>query len=94
MASQEYSTVEHLAEVFERCQEEIIDEWRLQTGELLRELNLDKPTITNHLPDDVAEITRDLAKSPSGAKAKEICGGKKAAGRGPGMGEMVLSGFW
>ena len=61
MATMEHCTVEHLAEVFERCQEEIIGEWRLQAGKLLHERNLDKPTITNHLPDLVAEITRDLA---------------------------------
>ena len=61
MASQEHCTVEHLAEIFGRCQEEIIAEWRVQAGKLLRELKLDKATITDHLPDVVAEITRDLA---------------------------------
>ena len=77
--------------------EEIIDEWRLQTGELLRELNLDKPTITNHLPDDVmAEITREQAHfaARKRTRAKRSAAAKKAAGRGPGMGEMALSGFW
>ena len=61
MASQEHCTVEHLAEIFGRCQEEIIAEWRVQAGKVLRELKLDKATITDHLPDVVAEITRDLA---------------------------------
>ena len=36
-----HSTAEHLAEVFGRCQEEIIDEWRSQAGELLRGRHLD-----------------------------------------------------
>ena len=71
MASQEHCTVEHLAAVFGRCQEEIIDEWRLQAGKLLRERHLDKPTITNHLPDLVAEIIRDLALSRSGTISEE-----------------------
>ena len=71
MASQEHCTVEHLAEVFGRCQEEIIEEWRLQAGKLLRERHLDKPTITDHLPDLVAEITRDLVLSRSGAISEE-----------------------
>jgi two-component system, OmpR family, phosphate regulon sensor histidine kinase PhoR len=53
--------VERLAEVFAACQDEIISEWRLQAGELLRKLNLDQPTITNHVPDIIAEITKDLA---------------------------------
>ena len=71
MSFAEHSTVERLAEVFGQCQEEIIAEWRLQAGVLLRELNLDKPTITDHLPDIVAEITRDLALSRDGALSAE-----------------------
>ena len=71
MPSPEHCTVEHLVEVFGRCQEEIIEEWRLQAGKLLRERHLDKPTITNHLPDLVAEIIRDLALSRSGAISEE-----------------------
>lgn len=45
--------------------------WRVQAAELLRELNLDKPTLTNHLPDLVAEITRDLAQAREGAISDE-----------------------
>ena len=66
-----HCTVEHLAEVFGRCQEEIIGEWRLHADKLLRERNLDKPTITNHLPDLVAEITRDLALNRDGTVSVE-----------------------
>lgn len=66
MASEEHCTVEHLAAIFGRCQEEIIAEWRLQAGALLSALNLDKPTITDHLPDIIAEITRDLAQGREG----------------------------
>jgi two-component system phosphate regulon sensor histidine kinase PhoR len=71
MSSAEHSTVDYLAKVFEQCQEEIISEWRVQAGELLRELNLDKPTITDHLPDVVAEITRDLALGRCGTLSVE-----------------------
>ncbi|HEV7868675.1 MAG TPA: HAMP domain-containing sensor histidine kinase [Chthoniobacteraceae bacterium] len=72
-------TAEHLAEVFSRCQEEIISEWRLRAGELLRELNLDKPTITDHLPDVIAEITRDLALSREGSLSAEHTRGSPPA---------------
>ncbi len=65
--AQEHCTVEHLAVVFEGCQEEIISEWRSHANELLRDLQLDKPTITDHLPGLIAEITRDLAFSSAGA---------------------------
>ncbi|HSH93206.1 MAG TPA: HAMP domain-containing sensor histidine kinase, partial [Roseimicrobium sp.] len=65
-AIQEHCTIAHLAEVFASCQEEIISEWRLHARELLHERSLDKPTITNHLPELVAEITRDLAHSRDG----------------------------
>ena len=71
MASREHCTVEHLAEVFGRCQEEIIAEWRVQAGKVLRELKLDKATITDHLPDVVSEITRDLALCRTGTLSTE-----------------------
>lgn len=67
----QHCPVEQLAEVFRGCQEEIIGEWRLQAGELLRERNLDKLTITDHLPDVIAEITRDLAKRRDGILSVE-----------------------
>lgn len=67
----EACTAEHLAEVFGRCQEEIITEWRVEAGQLLRALKLDKPTITDHLPDVIAEITRDLALSREGILSVE-----------------------
>ena len=38
-----------------------MNEWRERAGHLLRELNLDKPTLTDHLPGLVAEIIRNLA---------------------------------
>ena len=67
----EACTAEHLAEVFGRCQEEIISEWRGEARQLLRALKLDKPTITDHLPDVIAEITRDLALSREGILSAE-----------------------
>ena len=63
----EHCTVAQLAAVFDKHREEIISEWRLKAGELLRELHLDKPTLTDHLPDLIAEITRDLAQGRAGA---------------------------
>ena len=71
MPTIELCSVEHLAEVFAGCQEEIMDEWRLQAGKLLRDLELDKPTLTNHLPDLVAEITRDLSLGRAGEISRE-----------------------
>lgn len=71
MGSLEHCTIIELAEVFARCREEIISEWRSQAAVLLRELHLDKPTLTDHLPDLVADITRDLAQSREGAISDE-----------------------
>jgi signal transduction histidine kinase len=71
MPTAEHCTVDHVAELFARCQEEVISEWRVQAGELLRELNLNKPTITDHLPDVVAEITRDLKLGRYGVLSEE-----------------------
>lgn len=71
MATLEHCTVQRLAEVFGRCQEEIITEWRLHAGDLLGDLSLDKPTITDHIPDVVAEITRDLAFNRDGTISAE-----------------------
>lgn len=48
-----------------------MSEWQVQASELLRELNLDKPTLTDHLPDLVAEITRDLAQRREGPISDE-----------------------
>lgn len=64
-------TVAHLADVFSQNQEEIVDEWRLQVGDLLRERHLDKPTLTDHMPDLIAEITRDLELTRDGSIASE-----------------------
>lgn len=75
MPSQQHCTVEHLARVFEGCQEEIISEWRSHANELLRELKLDKPTITDHLPGLIAEITRDLSLSAAGVLSVEHAAG-------------------
>ena len=79
MRSLDICTAAQLAEVFAKCQEEIIVEWRLQANELLRDLKLDKPTITDHLPDVIAEITRDLAQSRSGTLSAEHTRGSPPA---------------
>ena len=71
MVSHEHCTVRQLATVFGECQDEIIVEWRVQAGELLRELKLDKPTLTDHLPDLIKEITHDLALNRDGAVSAE-----------------------
>ncbi len=67
MATQEHCTVEHLATVFESCRDEIIDEWRLQAAKLLRELKLDRATLTDHVPDIVTGVIRDLSLRREGA---------------------------
>jgi two-component system phosphate regulon sensor histidine kinase PhoR len=71
VARQEHCTLEHLTKMFSECQEEIIAEWRVQAGTLLQDLDLDKPTITDHLPDVIAEITRDLALRREGELSTE-----------------------
>ncbi len=71
MSSRAPCTIEHLADVFAQMQEEIIGEWRTRACELLRERNLDKPTLTDHLPDLVAEIIRDLQLRRDGAVSAE-----------------------
>ena len=72
-------SVAHLAGVFGAFQGEIIDEWRRQAGLLLRELALDKPTLTDHIPDVIVEITRDLALGRSGAFSAEPTRGSPPA---------------
>lgn len=61
----------HLAEVFDRCHKEIVDEWRLHARDMLRERKLSNLTLTDHLPDLVAEITRDLTLGRQGAISNE-----------------------
>ena len=79
MSVPEICTPEELARVFAQCQEEIIAEWRSKATRLLAELNLDKPTITDHLPDVIAEITRDLALSRDGTLSAEHTRGSPPA---------------
>jgi len=70
MESPQHSLPE-LAKLFGDHQAEIMAEWQLGASELLRELRLDKPTLSDHLPDLVAEITRDLAQGREGAISDE-----------------------
>lgn len=63
--------MERLAAIFRQHQEEIIRDWRLQAEHLLADLELDKPTITDHLPDIIAEIIRDLAFGREGVLSEE-----------------------
>jgi signal transduction histidine kinase len=58
--SDQHCSVEQLAEVFRDYRKEIIDEWLLRAGELLRELKLDRAALTDHVPDIVDEIISDL----------------------------------
>jgi signal transduction histidine kinase len=62
-----------------KCHDEIICEWRLQVGVLLSELKLDKPTITDHVPDVIAEITRDLKLGRQGVLSVEHTRGSPSA---------------
>jgi len=64
-------TARELAEVLKTHKEEIIAEWRQRAGELLAGLQLDTPTIVDHLPDITAEIIRDLALDRDGNLSAE-----------------------
>lgn len=95
MTTQEHCTVEHLAEVFGQCRDEIIDEWRLHTRELLRALNLDHATLTDHVPDIVDEIISDLSLRREGTASVELMRGSQPrhgmqrVGDGLNVGEVV-----
>lgn len=71
MPATQLCSPERLADVLAKCQEEVIAEWRAQANQLLADLKLDKPTLTDHLPDIIAEITRDLALSRDGELSAE-----------------------
>ncbi len=60
-----------LARLFHDSLDEIMAEWQSGASELLHELCLDKPTLADHLPDLVSEITRDLAQQRTGAISNE-----------------------
>lgn len=55
------STAHSLATVFQECHEELIAHWREQARALPSARQLDQLELTDHIPDLVAEITRDLA---------------------------------
>ncbi|MDB6120544.1 MAG: two-component sensor histidine kinase [Verrucomicrobiaceae bacterium] len=67
----DHCTVAHLAEVLRQFQPEIIASWRSQAEILLHDRGLDKPTLTDHMPDIVAEIIRDLALGREGSLSAE-----------------------
>ncbi len=62
----------NLAQVFGLAQEEIMIEWRVLAGELLKKLNLDEPTITDHVPELVGEITSDLSLAGTGQTVEAL----------------------
>jgi two-component system phosphate regulon sensor histidine kinase PhoR len=68
-----------LAAIFEANQGEVVNEWRYQAGLLLRALVLDNATITDHIPDVIAEIIRDLALGRSGSLSVEHSRGSPPA---------------
>lgn len=71
MPTPDFCTLEELAGVFRGCKAEIVSEWQVQAAELLKDLELDQPTITDHIPDVVDEIIRDLAYGREGALSAE-----------------------
>jgi signal transduction histidine kinase len=74
ISSEQYGLAE-VAGLFGRSKEEILTEWRTRASVLLQELDLDKPTITDHIPDVVSEIIRDLVLERDGAlSAEQILG--------------------
>lgn len=70
-STQEHCTVEHLATVFGQCRDEVVDDWRLHTKELLSALKLDHATLTDHVPDIVDEIIWDLSHRREDTAPKE-----------------------
>src|SRR5678815_60418 len=91
----QHCSVEQLAKVFRDCRKEIIDEWLLRAGELLRELKLDRAALADHVPDIVDEIISDLTlprdvtapavKNP-GSEPRH---GMQRVGEGLDVGELV-----
>lgn len=71
MESEVDFAVRHLALVYSGHQEEIINEWRTHAEELLRDLHLDRPAITDHLPGIITEIVRDLELGRDGPLSVE-----------------------
>lgn len=70
-STQEHCTVEHLAAVFRQSRNEIVDEWRLHTKDLLSALRLDHATLTDHVPNIIDEIIYDLSHRREGTAPKE-----------------------
>jgi hypothetical protein len=61
------SPTRDLAAVFHQCHDELIACWREQVRALPSARDLDHFELTDHIPDLVAEITRDLAPVRDGA---------------------------
>src|SRR3954469_8993712 len=66
-----HCNVNELADIFQESQAEIIAEWRLHAGRLLRDLDLDQPTLTDQLPDVIVEIIRELSLHRDGDLSME-----------------------
>jgi len=79
MTPPRHGTCKELADLYLPAQEEIMNEWRARAQNLLQDLNLDKLTITDHLPDIVAEIIRDLDLSRDGTLSEEHTRGSPPA---------------
>ncbi len=79
VSSQSFCSIEQVAAVFQRHHSEIISEWRGRAADLLSDLHLDKTTITDHVPDVIAEIIRDLALSREGPLSAEHVRGSPLA---------------
>src|SRR5436190_2225800 len=60
MSAPEQFSPQCVGGVLAGCQEEIISEWELHAKVLLETHQLDKPTITDHLPIIIGEIITDL----------------------------------
>ena len=68
-----------LATVFRQCQAEIIEWWQAQASVLLADLGLDKTALTDHIPDVISEIIRDLAQGRTGNLSEEHLKGSPPA---------------
>ena len=67
MSKLERYTIEKLAELFRQAKPEIIAEWQSEVQVLLADLHLDQATMTDHMPQVITEIIRDLTLQREGA---------------------------
>jgi len=88
-------SVRQIADFFETCKAEVLAQWQQETRALLQKLNLDQPTITEHVPETIDLIIDDLDKCCTGEiSTEDIAGSPSSHGiqrfrEGLNVGEVV-----